>query len=310
MKKKHVLFFVIPLSLLLLTYSPSRGQAAGTQKSASQNGYVGAETCELCHPTQFKSYSKSVHAKLSVSGPASENACETCHGPGRLHVEKGGGRGVNIFAFNNKVSAKAKSARCLQCHEETRQLTHWDLSKHSSEGIACTDCHDPHNGKPDFLKEQQPTLCFQCHKDIRSQVNRMSHHPIIEGLIKCTDCHDPHGTFGEHQLRADSVNELCYKCHADKRGPFMFEHPPVEENCLNCHTPHGSNHPKLLVRDVPYLCQSCHDASRHPGTDYPSTAGFSGISPKSQFFARGCLNCHSNIHGSNASSALGQTFVR
>ena len=27
---------------------------------------------------------------------------------------------------------------------------------------------------------------------------------------------------------------------AEKRGPFLWEHAPVVENCTNCHTPHGS----------------------------------------------------------------------
>ncbi len=309
MKRKHIILFLVPLSLLLLSFSLCMGKDQGTKETATKNSYIGAETCKECHEKQYESYSKSIHFKKSVKGPESQEACETCHGPGAKHVEKGGGRGVDIFAFNKKTDAKAKSAKCLACHEETQQLTHWQMSKHSSEDVACTDCHDPHNQKEKFLKEDQPTLCFECHKDIRSQTHRQSHHPIVEGLIKCTDCHDPHGTFGEHQLKADAVNELCYKCHAEKRGPFMFEHPPVEENCLNCHTPHGSNHPKLLVSNLPYLCQSCHDASRHPGTPYTAASTFAR-SPSNKMYSRACLNCHSNIHGSNASSSLGQAFTR
>ena len=184
------------------------------------------------------------------------------------------------------------------------------MKKHSDEDIACNDCHSPHAQREKLLKEDQPELCFECHKDIRSQSSRQSHHPIKEGLIKCTSCHDSHGTFGENQIKADTVNELCFKCHAEKRGPFMFEHPPVAENCLNCHTPHGSNHDKLLISNPPFLCQSCHDASRHPGTPYTSANLFTGSSPSNKLYGRACLNCHSNIHGSNASSALGQAFTR
>jgi hypothetical protein len=40
-------------------------------------------------------------------------------------------------------------------------------------------------------------------------------------------------------VKAESIKELCTTCHADKRGPWLFEHPPVEENCLTCHNPHG-----------------------------------------------------------------------
>ena len=113
-------------------------------------------------------------------------------------------------------------------------------------------------------------------------------------------------------IKADSVNELCFKCHAEKRGPFFWEHPPVEENCLTCHVPHGSNHGKLLTRKPPHLCQSCHDASQHPGNIYTSFETFRGsaASGKNRMFARACLNCHSNIHGSMGPSTRGKHFVR
>ena len=95
-----------------------------------------------------------------------------------------------------------------------------------------------------------------------------SHHPIREGKITCADCHNPHGTQTAKMIRGASVNEQCYTCHTEKRGPFLWEHAPVRESCLNCHTPHGSNHLKLQKTSVPYLCQQCHSNTRHPA---PST---------------------------------------
>jgi len=130
--------------------------------------------------------------------------------------------------------------------------------------------------------------------------------------MKCTQCHDQHGGFGPKMVKADSFNELCYNCHADKRGPFMWEHPPVEENCLTCHTPHGSNHSKLLNSKPPLLCESCHDSTGHQGTIFTQFETFRGTaaSGKNRLFARACLNCHSNIHGSMGPSVRGRVFVR
>ncbi len=311
MKRTHFVLFLFPFCLLFLSFSLSMGKDTSTKEAKTKTGYIGAETCKDCHEKQYESYAKSVHSKKSVKGPGLQDACETCHGQGAMHVEKGGGRGVDIFAYNKNVDPKARSAKCLACHEETRQLTNWNMSKHNREDIACDACHSPHNQKGKFLKAEQSTLCFECHKDIRSQSSRISRHPLKEGLIQCSSCHDPHGTFGDKQIKADTVNELCYKCHAEKRGPFMFEHAPVAENCLSCHTPHGSNHAKLLISKAPQLCQSCHDWSRHPGTPYTGATAFGGIgTPSNKMYARACMNCHSNIHGSNASSSLGQTFVR
>ena len=124
---------------------------------------------------------------------------------------------------------------------------------------------------------------------------------VCEGKMKCSDCHSPHGSYTEHLLKKATVNDVCFQCHADKRGPFLWEHPPVVENCANCHDPHGSINDNMLVVSRPLLCQRCHNvASRHPAN------------PRNPVEIRavgaGCLNCHSQIHGSN--SPGGAAFLR
>ncbi|MBF0519021.1 MAG: DmsE family decaheme c-type cytochrome, partial [Nitrospirae bacterium] len=245
-------------------------------------------------------------------------ACETCHGPGAKHVEKGGGRGVDIFNFGKKVDPKEKSAKCLECHQENKAQVFWSNSKHSAaaSGVSCDSCHLIMIGKNDkFLKKTQPDLCFDCHKDIRVQANKQSHHPIIEGKVLCNDCHDPHGELNAKMLKAESVNDLCYKCHAEKRGPFMWEHPPVAENCVTCHSPHGSNHSRLLVMRVPELCKDCHQGTGHGNATYNETATFGkttigNYSTMIKTTLRACVNCHINLHGSNGPGIYGQRFIR
>jgi predicted CXXCH cytochrome family protein len=83
------------------------------------------------------------------------------------------------------------------------------------------------------------------------------------------------------------------------RGPFIFEHAPVAENCLNCHDPHGSNQEFLLNLPVPMLCQQCHTNDRHPNDLITRQSTRGGLVPDERVMERGCLNCHSNIHGSN-----------
>lgn len=282
------------------------------QKNAEGDaGYAGEQACKGCHDAYYDSYRQSTHSKKAIAGtPAAQYGCESCHGAGSEHVSKGGGKGVAIFGFGKKLDAKEKSSRCLACHEETKHLVSWNISKHKSSGVGCTDCHSLHAGVGKGLKAEEPQLCFGCHKDIRLQSNKQSHHPVKEGRIKCSDCHNTHGSFGPKMVRADAVNELCYKCHAEKRGPFRFEHPPVEENCLNCHEVHGSNHRSLLVRKTPQLCQSCHESSGHPANPYTKFDTFKGPDTNNRMVSRACLNCHTNVHGSNGPATQGQRFFR
>ena len=137
---------------------------------------------------------------------------------------------------------------------------------HEERGVACSNCHTVMtNVSARFALKTafQPDTCFQCHKDRRAQMFRSSHMPMREGKIVCSDCHNPHGSFTEAMLRTNTINETCYKCHAEKRGPFLFEHMPVRENCDNCHDPHGSINEASLKMSRPRLCFECHTIGPH-----------------------------------------------
>ena len=312
-------FIVATVFVCIVLFAVSPASAQGKPE------YIGSEACRKCHEDYVQSYAKSLHGKTYVPGsPAGEEGCETCHGPGAGHVSKGGGKGT-MFAFGGNPEAKKKAAKCLTCHEDSKRLAFWNMSRHKTEGLSCDTCHVVHiDMKPrrvssgylplpvqsKVMKVPVPDLCFGCHKDIRSQTLRQSHHPILEGKTRCFDCHSQHGGFGPKMVRADSVNELCFNCHAEKRGPFMVEHPPVAENCLNCHTAHGSNHYALLVRKTPQLCQSCHDFSQHPGTPYTNFETFRGAAPSNRMVSRNCVLCHTNVHGTNGPADRGQRFLR
>ncbi len=325
--KKRTFFLSLTVGTILLifmTWNIVRGDSE----------YAGSDACKDCHEAQYNQFIKSVHGKKTVSGnPANREGCESCHGPGAQHVEKGGGKGVAIIAFSKRMSAKEKSAKCLACHEESKALAFWNMNRHMFAGNSCDSCHSIHKGVEKLLVASEPDLCFACHRNIRAQANKQSHHPINEFFVgrqalKCSSCHNTMSAFGvepvnsygnsrrsgtDKMLKADSVNELCFKCHAEKRGPFMWEHPPVDENCLICHEAHGSNHRKLLTQKVPLLCQDCHGSEgSHATRPYTNLHSFQGSATagKNKFFARSCLNCHTNIHGSNGPRERGESFVR
>jgi DmsE family decaheme c-type cytochrome len=309
MKNRLLAFICIPALIFIVGFIKP-GQTYGESKIMG-GGMVGPTTCKACHGKYYESYSGSIHAQKSIPrSPANKYGCESCHGAGGAHVEKSGEKGVGIFIFSKKFEdSRAKSAKCLACHEES-SLGFWDLSKHQAAGLSCDSCHTVHSGTKKNLKAKEPELCNICHREIAFQQNKQSHHPIKEGKLKCTSCHDQHGGFGDKMVKANTPNELCYKCHAEKRGPFLWAHPPVEENCLTCHVSHGSNHTKLLTSRVPLLCNSCHGTSGHPAGPYTSYDTFKGSSPSNRMYARSCLNCHSNVHGGMGPIERGKTLVR
>ena len=100
------------------------------------------------------------------------------------------------------------------------------------------------------------------------------HHRVNEGLIQCSDCHNVHGTVKPKQVRISSTQDaVCFKCHTDKQGPFVYEHPPVKtDGCASCHLVHGGpNRHMLKVSNINLLCLQCHtDSSFSPAPGAPS----------------------------------------
>jgi DmsE family decaheme c-type cytochrome len=303
-----------------------QGAAAGapgqTPAQAAPAAFAqdGVQTClRKCHNTEpVTLILHTPHAvKADARTPFAEHQCETCHGASPDHVDVTSTPVAVVFKGPLKSPVAVINAKCLTCHELGLR-THWTGSQHESRGVACTDCHNIHAKEQKVLnKATQAEVCFTCHKDRRAEMRRISSHPLavtsLAGTAKmsCSDCHNPHGSTGPTMLIKNSVNETCYTCHPEKRGPFLWEHAPVTDSCINCHTPHGSNNAPLLKTRAPWLCQECHSgdhgAQVNSGANLPGgkvttvngaqQAGAAG--PRIQGNARACINCHVLIHGSN-----------
>ena len=276
---------------------------------------IGTADCLGCHENAMSSaFKMTKHAGLDQSCLKCHEGAAT-HAKGQMAGEKAPGPSLK------KLAAKQVNNVCLQCHEKAGQAN-YRTSMHDRRNVACTSCHSVHS--PKSVKGQLKTTrdaetCFTCHKSERAKSMRTSHHPVREGKMGCTSCHNPHDGSQPKMIKAESVNELCYTCHAEKRGPFLFEHAPVREDCVSCHEPHGTNHKRLLQQKLPNLCWNCHlTGSGHFGSGdkfsteqgipvAPSTpAGYPTVN--SRFVEKSCKNCHVNLHGSNSPS--GAYFVR
>ena len=301
---------VAVLAVLLFSAAPAKAQESPAEEAI--------RVCTKCHDELEKypvlSIFKTKHAVMADKRtPFADEACITCHGKSEEHwkdkpVKEEDRLPPDIdFRSKSPTPVAVKNNVCLGCHQGGKRI-HWDRSAHSGAELACSTCHQVHTDH-DKVRDKltQTEVCFTCHKDKRAKMRRPSRHPILEGKVACSDCHNPHGSAGPKLLVRDNVNDTCYQCHMEKRGPFLRTHEPVQENCTLCHDPHGSTNPNLLAIRPPFLCQSCHQPSSHHSTIPESTVTTAG-SPSlanAVIMARGCLNCHTNIHGSNNASDVG-----
>ena len=282
----------------------------------------GDAKCTRCHD-ESEEYPVLAIGKTrhGVRADSRTPSCTSCHGESERHANKPSDVKDRphpdvVFRGKQVSDPEARNGACLTCHQKDARRSHWEGSTHASNDVACSACHQVH-ASHDKVRDKvtQPEVCFACHKEQRTQVMKPSHHPIPEGKMGCSDCHNPHGSVGPKLMKRDSVNDTCYTCHMEKRGPFVHVHEPVAEDCSNCHNPHGTTAENMLKARPPFLCHQCHtphgaqvaQLAGHGQTSAQITATTSGKSGINYTMARGCVNCHTQIHGTNNPSTTNPT---
>lgn len=246
-----------------------------------------ANTCLKCHTQESTTlWHTSLHARSKLS-------CIKCHDPhsvgekallsdmedAKLSIEglsrtiKQTSLAANIAAEGSDEKAAA-NAKVAELEAEKAKL------QKNLKGVETV-----------YQRTAEPYVCYNCHKAQQIQSRMPSHHPIQEGKVKCSSCHNPHGG-PKGMLQKESINETCRSCHAEKTGPFVFEHPPVTEDCTTCHNPHGSVQNNLLTQSQPFLCLKCHAGPHSRSNNLGSGA------TASRSFTE-CTDCHNQIHGSD-----------
>ncbi len=294
---------------------PENAELPSLRGTSRSLGAVAPQVCYQCHGDMAEL--QTIAGPHQIGGEHGFN-CTTCHDAHGNIIEYG------------------RTELCLQCHTQDSPTMAWHSSTHSMHGVACTDCHHPHPGacvsktvsidrgnirrpRRRAMSVQEPEACYKCHQNIFALTNLPSRHPIQEGKMVCSDCHDPHGQ-SEGGLKEDSINQVCWTCHAEFQGPFAYEHPPVTENCAYCHEPHGTVEKKLLRKPVTFLCLQCHSGHRGGGPTGPPHAtaqrfpdlaatggagsavdliGQQGKENLQAAFFQDCTLCHSQVHGSD-----------
>jgi predicted CXXCH cytochrome family protein len=178
--------------------------------------YVGTKKCAECHEEVTGHFNGATHSNLALKDEkVGDIGCESCHGPGSIHVKAGGGKGTI-------VNPSKSPETCFQCHLDKRGEFNLPNAHPVLAGkVTCVDCHEPHQGK--VIKRTGAELetpnetCTKCHTAQKGPF-LFPHQAMQEG---CTVCHNPHGTVNQKMLVARDAN-LCLRCH--------LEHPAVAGN--------------------------------------------------------------------------------
>lgn len=297
-KIRHSVLFLAALCLASLATPLWANDTAGS-----------GDTCLGCHAA---SADAPVHAILQTVhgriGEAGGGNCAACHGASTEHSSNPVAHPpTTSFGPRWPSPAEQRDQACVTCHKSGQQML-WVGSAHHNEDVSCSGCHTLHtNLDPALAETEQAGVCYQCHTRQMAEARLPSRHPIEEGRTLCSDCHNAHGASTDFALKQVTLNDNCYSCHQEKRGPFLFEHAPAAEDCSLCHQAHGAINDDLLRARGPFLCQQCHAAAYHPSTVYSGT-GLPGAQANPNLLGKNCLNCHSQVHGSNHPS--GSTLTR
>ena len=279
----------------------SSAQAAPAASAAPQAGYVGSDTCLACHTDKGDSLKGTAHAK-----PKNPRTPAATHGLRELPRSRAGARGRRSEGAHPEVRPDDARRDQPDVPDLPQPRQPRGLGRQRARTPQSVVHHLPQRAQPEVAQNgsssrpRRPSsvrpviACRWPRPSARSRTCRCA-----RARWRATSCHNPHGSISNVKALkvGSSVAELCTSCHTEMRGPMLWEHAPVRENCATCHDPHGSSNDRMLVVRMPMLCQRCHVATRHPATIYDNDAITTNKS--NRMFGRSCVNCHSNVHGSN-----------
>ena len=211
---------------------------------------VGTATCLACHDGR-----SAPDMRQFANSPHNGFECETCHGPGYLHVRNGGAGGLFVLDPNELPFAEA-AAFCGRCHEHDDELNGFlDTAHAKSQAVTCQDCHDVHtrnalvvaSSSPDRLdNDGYAQLCGTCHEGQVDEFLLSGH--VTKDAATCGSCHNMHQG---SMLTANTIdNSICQQCHGSS---FLGLDTPA---AVNTHT--GPMHPVDPAGSGASRCIGCH----------------------------------------------------
>lgn len=143
--------------------------------------------------------------------------CESCHGPGNLHVNEGSRR-------DSMIGLGLSYGTCAQCHAEDPYHIfpqQWEMSAHAETNAQAFT----------YPVGEDRQACVGCHSGV-GFIDRAAGLPQEEWrtdyqIITCAVCHDPHDASNPNQLRVFDSVTLPNGFDVTSAGPAA--------TCMSCH---------------------------------------------------------------------------
>lgn len=229
--------------------------------SWSKGGQNWNTMCSSCHSTHVEKNYDAVKDSYHTTYKEINVACESCHGPGRDHLQALDSDRKDPYSQLVSASHKEKTDNCATCHarrtmledtgdpkkdflnryfpqtlnnafyEQDGQIKEEDFvygsflsSKMHRNHVTCTNCHNPHSGQ---LKAQGNDLCLQCH-DNSYTTNQHTHHPENSEGSQCINCHMDGKMYMGNDYRRDHSFRIPRPDQSVKFG--------TSNACNSCHS--------------------------------------------------------------------------
>ena len=215
------------------------------------------EGCIQCHAASVQAFGNSTH-RLKLIEPSI--GCESCHGPGALHVRERTSEVSIVGNFDDTIVHPGKQSReineaiCARCH--LRGAGWSNVRGRSSNdfrpGLLMTDFRvdfAPQNSTGEMkvvghFEQMHASRCY-----------------IESDTLTCTTCHNPHAA-PSAEMKVEYYQRKCLSCHESKDSGCTLPEPErlaesPADNCVACHMPESGT-------DIPHFSFTHHRiAIRH-----------------------------------------------
>jgi predicted CXXCH cytochrome family protein len=257
-------WLIVPLIVFTLVTGLSTS-LPDIPSASSQNGasgeYIGAETCGLCHRTEYAAWNQSYHNNAGLLN-ITDGTKYYWLSPEWLHNG------------STRLMDEAYFSRCASCHTTgyDSDTGTWPGSDSLDPeeagafiGVQCEVCHGPggeHLDAPIGQKKDVISIdysyatCAQCHSQPADHsVSAHNTSALVMPRESCMSCRSTQGFLSSQGIIDDEVT---------------LETEGIESiSCVACHSPHDAeNHAQLRldqleVESITELCGTCHTGTNH-----------------------------------------------